>query len=1192
MSICTLNEQDARDMLCAKGSATNFQQSYFVEAGAGAGKTYIIIQRIVAQLLSGACKPEELVAITFTVKSTQELQARLDAELLKRQQTATTPDEAAHIQAIRGKLGQMQISTIHGFCQTMLQAMPFEAGLGMDLNIVELDTPYSSAFYKHTLQENPQQFDPIRDLQLDPYKLTEFFSKLCDAGDATLSYDPPTSPAIYALPDSIAIRGRAIHEKMHALLTDTSSGVSIIGSEDEALFDNDLLEFLKDKTPSDDAIVSAMIKINAVADYPFKRYGKEHKYMLEQAKSKAPTVTAAYTNAHPLYHSIKKFDSLFNSVAYKRTLWQVQKLVHATTMDILVPLVNAYKIEKANEHRLDFNDLLSQVRTMLKTSPTARAYFRQQYRVIYVDEFQDTDPVQAEFLFFLTTEEADFNTDWRKCKPRDGSLFLVGDPKQAIYRFRGADIQIYTEVKTLFTNGVGDVVTLKDNYRSDKVICDFVDTVFDPQSANPTNDQLKLSKHQAGYTSMRAANGSTGRGQVLRYMPSGGKSEELKENDPLQVVSFIKSMVANKEPVGVKNAHAAQYSDFLILTFGKPAVQMYVDALAAEGIPCVSSGDQKLEQCYPVKMGLYHLDALAHPTSGLRLGLLLQKCYGVTLLTIHRFIYLSKGSLEATLRNKDTLQQVEQNLSNTPEDEKVAQLCTIGRQLDILFQAARTQPPMAVIERLFDGGFHLWQSTSRREKHEDYAIVQQFLNGIRQGATGDLAQYCAFAQDYSTHGIEYQLQLSKTSNCVRVMNLHKSKGLEGNVVILAYAGAPSGSIKAHISRVGQDTTLYTCVYQEKKILGIPLLWKDDGNGGKDGTGWEGAEKAFLSAEVSRLNYVAATRAETMLAVSGGLPYSTTNPSNLRSRWNSLYLNAPSTSTLTSYTSLTAAPATSSTTQATASANPLRMNTAKTEQYLASVSAKAGVISRYAISPSKLDHGAPRAQKTDDQTVATDSAVTPVAPPPPTPSQHHPFGPDWGTIVHRVLELWIRDRGDLECYARQAIAETLPSATLSATQSTMLLGQSNASLTPAAMDTLCQEITAALAFLQNGNAPLAQLLQQGIALPELSFFTAVEQGELYDHLHKHLSSKKAHGMALDVQGFIDLAISTPKGWIVVDYKTDRLNAGEPETHYRKRLQEEYTNQISAYGKLLSQATGQAVLGLYLCAIPLSGDLIPL
>ena len=117
--------------------------------------------------------------------------------------------------------------------------------------------------------------------------------------------------------------------------------------------------------------------------------------------------------------------------------------------------------------RLNFQDLLMETAKLLRSHREVRTYFAQKYQRILVDEFQDTDPVQAELIFLLTgaSESILEDLDWRQLKPRPGSLFLVGDPKQSIYRFRRADISIYNEVKARIRE-CGAVLKLTSNFRS------------------------------------------------------------------------------------------------------------------------------------------------------------------------------------------------------------------------------------------------------------------------------------------------------------------------------------------------------------------------------------------------------------------------------------------------------------------------------------------------------------------------------------------------------------------------------------------------------------------------------------------------------------------------------------------------------------------------------------------------------
>ena len=107
--------------------------------------------------------------------------------------------------------------------------------------------------------------------------------------------------------------------------------------------------------------------------------------------------------------------------------------------------IDRYDEIKARAGALDFLDLLLGARDLVRDNAQVRRGFQRRFKRIFVDEFQDTDPLQAEILLLLAADD-DEETDWRRARPRPGTLFLVGDPKQSIYRFRRADVGIYREV--------------------------------------------------------------------------------------------------------------------------------------------------------------------------------------------------------------------------------------------------------------------------------------------------------------------------------------------------------------------------------------------------------------------------------------------------------------------------------------------------------------------------------------------------------------------------------------------------------------------------------------------------------------------------------------------------------------------------------------------------------------------------
>ena len=130
---------------------------------------------------------------------------------------------------------------------------------------------------------------------------------------------------------------------------------------------------------------------------------------------------------------------------------------------------------------------------LLRDNRHVRSYFRNRFTHLLVDEFQDTDPIQAEVILLLTTANIEEN-DWRKVAPRPGSLFVVGDPKQSIYRFRRADIVTYNDVKVAIQKGNsqrGRVIELSSNFRTVDSVISWVNSVFEPNEESPSNSQAQ-----------------------------------------------------------------------------------------------------------------------------------------------------------------------------------------------------------------------------------------------------------------------------------------------------------------------------------------------------------------------------------------------------------------------------------------------------------------------------------------------------------------------------------------------------------------------------------------------------------------------------------------------------------------------------------------------------------------------------
>jgi ATP-dependent exoDNAse (exonuclease V) beta subunit len=165
------------------------------------------------------------------------------------------------------------------------------------------------------------------------------------------------------------------------------------------------------------------------------------------------------------------------SAAYRTLIGAIaQSLVHdlATT---LTGVIDMYDRRKREAAVLDFDDLLREAHRLVREHPSIRDWLAGRYEHLLVDEFQDTDPVQAEIVFFIAAREQP--AIWSQAALRPGALFLVGDPKQAIYRFRGADIEAYALAKRAVANAAnGCLLVVTANFRSRHEVIAHVNRVF------------------------------------------------------------------------------------------------------------------------------------------------------------------------------------------------------------------------------------------------------------------------------------------------------------------------------------------------------------------------------------------------------------------------------------------------------------------------------------------------------------------------------------------------------------------------------------------------------------------------------------------------------------------------------------------------------------------------------------------
>lgn len=1335
-----------------EGSAgtDTFQKNYLVEAGAGAGKSTTMVRRIANLLLNKVCEPEQVVAITFTVKATQELRERLEA--LLRRKLGEDPDNA-ELQALVEGAERIHVSTIDSFCRTLLSTMPFSNPLGMSIEMRANDEELGSDFFYRQYREQEDEFDQLCTRYAINYEVLEnAFLQCCGRGDHIPTYRGKTDQLIedieqVKLPKAAKDMRTGVQKllKEHPFLRDTlyPDFLAIMDLQDKD-FDQGgkgleaLIPYMRkrsDRMKEDlrgevynaimdkaawTALAGTALRMRDELTDAAEKGDKSTAAECMQLRDDLKGIVAAtqYGSAFLNAEVRKQLDSTADLAADAKALADFQKLawgtkktrwmgafdgssvalmrdlrnviypkvtddknaplkpdafsallpilLHSAVLERVAPLVPKYQDEKEARGVATFNDALVLARNMLREDEAARDYFRKRYRCYFVDEFQDTNALQTELLFYLTSEEENFECgNWQECRPRPGSLFLVGDPKQAIYRFRGADIDIYTRVCKCFAakDGIGEFKQLAFNFRSTKEICDLTERVFRPLLKQDASGK----SYQAEYADMCAVH-NVGREVAERDKDPNSiilTYQADEKEDSGRVATFIQSAI---------HRGAAQARDFLILTDTRRDANAYAKELLRRDISVNISGKALFSETPVIAMAVIYLDYLLERDDPVRLQLVLEKCYRVSPETVLRLnqrgalsniteIFRAAESEHRSWKKLDALTAALR--AEQKPDEELLALCAVLDEVRSYLQLSVSVPAVSVLEKLFSDVACLWpKRAARLERRRDYARVRQFMSLLRGEQARDFPSLARRAISLAGEKVEAELPLELNGDCVRVMNVHKAKGLQGKIVILAYhkpskRRPPMLSCQA-LSAQGAPQ-LHVCVSSSwsdgnffyTSVIGSESEWAEQ----------SAEEERYLSAERLRLLYVAATRAEQMLLVNvcpswepiaKKIEDKSKDPSKspLHREGSMEWLRGRAKSAKDDERAMLAALAELYPKSAAGDSKSDREKilellndkpsnlTEQNDEDSSTVTAVApdklaqgrqelveqcAAPTCIAITPSGLEHAyrpnadaivskgdegeAPAETDTDaaqntgeveDALAQLESPDTeaPQAQGAPIPVATSPHGMHWGTIIHRIMELAIHhgayDAAALQRFARQATFETLSGKDLSDRERGMLCCADTAD-EEAMIASVSAAAAAAVAFLSDSASPLRGLLARGQSYTELPFVLRAEDSEsaLYQHMSAHLKNRPDQAMPLDVNGSIDLAILCKDGsWIVVDYKTDRQGAEEDEAAFRSRLASEYTPQIAAYAKVLEGVCSGAVVGAYLCSIPLSGALIDL
>ncbi len=823
-----LPDQAARDRIQA-----DLDTNLLVEAGAGAGKTTEMVSRMLALVVSGV-PVERIAAVTFTRKAAAELRERFQNRLESELRTMPPEsDEADTVdRALRG-IDRAFIGTIHAFCARLLRERPIEAGVDPGFREVfgpdqiRLSRRFWSSYVERAAAAGDAGLANLRRVALSPAQVYALFAHLVENPDIEYPLDEVAQPE--------ATEARARLEDWLDRAADL-----LPAEEPEAGWDR-MQEMMRQ--------LGFHRRIGWLDDVVFLDVlSRTFSRSVKLTQNRYDNTVGGRAKAKRLAEELKQ---LADDGPVGRAVrdWRAHR--YPIAMTFAKAGAAAFEAERRRNGTLFFTDLLLLAARLLRESPAARRVHGERYRHLLVDEFQDTDPLQAEVLLLLASDPDTQGADWRTVVPREGALFVVGDPKQSIYRFRRADIALYGMVRARF-EAFGAVLMLVSNFRSTPPIERFVNAVFEGRFPK------QATREQAGFAPLLVRRADAERQGVFWYQLGAHKGQDdAVAEDSDRLASWIADRIASGE---------RGPDDFLVLTRRKKVLAAYARALESRNVPVQVTGAGLGIETELSELKLL-LEALADPADAtLTLAVLVGLFFGLDYESLAAHVLDRGGRVSFTSAVATPATDVERALA----------------QLNQWWRLSRREPADVVVARIVDEQGLLPYAAGGPLGESRAGALLFVLDTVRKAALeGDATLAGAIAAieaALESDEAEAPLEPGRTG-VVRLMNLHQAKGLEANVVVLA---APAGRwlpTPDHcVSRDADGLARGWTLVQEKKdghakgtnVFAAPADWETHVE----------EESRFDAAEEDRLLYVASTRAREELLVAR-------SPSEANSPWAAL-----------------------------------------------------------------------------------------------------------------------------------------------------------------------------------------------------------------------------------------------------------------------------------------------------------------
>jgi|GEM_PF-5473065 ATP-dependent helicase/nuclease subunit A len=812
-----INDLIASDQKSRIEINSNFKQNIFVEAGAGSGKTTAMVGRIIEALRRGLTTIDRIVAITFTNEGAASLRSKIQTELQRAINEENEGTSKKHLSNALNNLSLSTISTIHSFSLDILKLRPVEAGIDPEMEIESQeieDAPFEDIWNTFLLELNEKSDKNLKQVIENEgidLELVKEMSKLKVKFPDLELHSEKVSPLV--------------EEDINRTFIDLSEKILKLKELHQSLVANDLGSNVGKRRNQ------YLRKVFESYDYATNFSLKEN-FILKFTGSNEFTV-----------NKLQEVDTLIDTIVDSCNKFKSKyyDYLHSILAPLIIDFQKFHSSYKKLSSKIGFDDILFFCRELLRTNQDVRRYFKSQFSYIFIDETQDTDPLQTEIVFFLSEEINNFASSWREVKLVPGKLFMVGDPKQSIYRFRRADIQMYEEAKQIIIKQNGKLLELTKNFRSSPKILEFVNKHFFGSFIN-LDIEIKQKIHPEFRPLLPGAVYATEWEFPVAVNPI--ESEEGAYEEAKRTCSYINSIVGKEKYLtydeDLKGFRQLKYSDITILFSKVKHIGVYVSALERSGMQTYEVGEKLFFTNEEIRSVIYALNTIDSVNDKISLYGTLKSLFGFS--DRELFDHMKKsGNFSLFSSNSDcevskALSQIvewqNEKSSSTPSQivKKIADSTGIAH---IPMQLSSGLQTSAKIFRLIEMLIELEADASL-----SFSEIIRKLNASMKSGDTRLSS----------------ISLSKNAeNAVRIMTVHKAKGLESPVVILA-----DSTIEEP-----KDDGEY-CILRESSKIIIP--YNKGGFYNLDAKTLLAFEEAKQKSETERLRYVAATRAKDLLMI--------------------------------------------------------------------------------------------------------------------------------------------------------------------------------------------------------------------------------------------------------------------------------------------------------------------------------------